>query len=221
MNRHVQAALVTLGILVMVFAVVSWMDSSRISTLNSGIESLSVQSETNRILFFYNQVFTPSEDTAFCDVLDKSATLRSDEGDLFFSKLVAYENANLLGNYNTLRQKYLLNRIELWLYTTLLTKQCKTNIVPILFFYRNKPACPQCDVQGQILESLREKCPNVKIFALSVDEGIDLVPLIEAQYGVHSVPSVVVNKKVFESLSSEEILRQEVACSDQLLVQKN
>jgi len=213
MNRYLLAASITIAILAVVFAVISFLDDSRVSILNRDIDTLNTQSESSRILFFYNQVFSPTENKAFCEVTNKSATLRSNEGDLFFSKLAEYEQANLLSNYETLKKKYILNRVELWLYTTLQVKTCDTNFVPVLFFYSTKPPCPECLVQGEILEEIRNQCPNVKVFALATDEGVDLVSLIQAQFNVAATPSVVINNKdVFSSLTPKEKILQKISC---------
>lgn len=213
MNRYLTAGIITAVILAMVFAVVWFLDDNRITVLNRDIDELSTQSESNRILFFYNQVFSPTESKEFCEVTNKSATLRSNEGDLFFSKLAEYENANLLGNYETLKKKYILNRVELWLYTSLQIKTCDSNFVPVLFFYSGKKPCSECQVQGEILEEIRNECPNVKIFALSTDEGVDLVPLIQAQFKVSGVPSLVINNKdVFTSLTPKNKLMEKIQC---------
>lgn len=213
MNRYVLAGTITLAILAVVFAVISFLDDSRISVLNRDIDELNTQSESSRLLFFYNQVFSPAENKAFCEVTNKSATLRSNEGDLFFSKLAEYEQANLLSNYETLKKKYILNRVELWLYTSLQVKTCDSNFVPVLFFYSTKPPCPECLVQGEILEEIRNECPNVKVFALATDEGIDLVSLILAQFTIAAVPSVVINNKdVFSSLTPKEAILSKIEC---------
>lgn len=213
MNRYLLAGIVTAMILALVFAMVAFLDNGRLSALNQDIDNLSLQSESNRILFFYTQVFNPQENTAFCDITNQSATLRSNQGDLLFSKLTNFEDASLLGNYSAVRQKYLLNRIELWLYTSLQNKTCGSNFVPVLFFYTTKRNCTECAVQGNILEELRNQCPNVKIFALSVDEGIDLVPLIQVQFGVTNTPALVVdNNMVFNRLTSKEEIIKNFKC---------
>ncbi|GEM_PF-1025790 len=220
MNLYFKAGVITLAVLALIFAVVWFLDDSRISSLDEDVDALALQSESNRVLFFYNQVFNPTESTAFCEVLDKSATIRSDAGDTFFSKLGAYENANLLGNYDSLKKKYLLNRIELWLYTTLLVKNCNTNIQPVLFFYRTKSACPECQVQGEILEEVRSECPNVKIFAVSVDESVDLVPLIQAQFNVVQTPALVVNNRTrFDSLTNKTTVLESIACETGVILE--
>jgi hypothetical protein len=213
MNRYLLAGIITAAILAVVFAVVSLLDDARISTLNRDIDDFGIQSESSRLLFFYNQVFSPIESKAFCEITNKSATARSNEGDLFYSKIAEYEQANLLGNYSALKKKYILNRVELWLYTTLQVKTCDSNFVPVLFFYSTKPACPECEVQGQILEEIRNECPNVKVFALATDEGIDLVSLAQAQFGISTIPSVVVNNKdVFSGLKSKQELLKDINC---------
>ncbi len=213
MNRYLLAGVITAAVLAVVFAIVLFLDDWRVNSLNQQLEELSIQSESNRVLFFYNQVFSPSENPAFCEVANKSATLRSSQGDLLFSKLSSYESANLFGDYGLLKKKYLLNRIELWLYTSLQNKTCNSNFVPILFFYRSKDPCPDCAVQGGILEELRNQCPNVKIFALATDEDIDLVPLIQAQFNVAQTPALVVNnEKVFERIADRNELRGQFNC---------
>ncbi len=213
MNRYLLAGTITIAILAVVFAVISFLDDSRVSALNRDIEELNTQSESSRILFFYNQVFSPSENKAFCNITNQSATRRSNEGDLFFSKLAEYEQANLLSNYETLKKKYILNRVELWLYTTLQVKTCDTNFVPVLFFYSTKPPCPECLVQGEILEEIRNQCPNVKVFSLATDEGVELVSLIQAQFNIATNPSVVINNKdVFSSLTPKEKILQKIEC---------
>ncbi len=213
MNRYLQAGIITLAILAVIFSVIWFLDENRLSTLSTGVENLDLQSETNRILFFYTQVFSGGQNPDFCKVIEESATLRSNEGDFFFSKITAFENANLVGNYEIVKKKYLLNRIELWLYSTQIQKNCDTNETAVLFFYSNKTPCAECNVQGEILDSLRQECPNIKVFALSVDEGVDLVPLIKAQFKATTVPSLVVNNdRVFNRLVSRDELLQNVVC---------
>lgn len=217
MDQYLKAGLVTIAILVVIFSAISVLENNRQDTLNRGIEDLTIQSETSRLLFFYSQVFSGDVNAGFCNVMKSSANLRSDEGDVFFSKLSAYENANLLGNFDSLKKKYVLNRVELWLYSTLLNQRCDTNVVSVLFFYPSKKPCPECDVQGEILDEIRTQCPNVKIFALSVDDGVDIVSLIEAQFGVSSVPSLVIqNKTVFDKLASRDDLMRHIACDANL-----
>jgi len=215
LNRYLLAGLITLAILGVVFGAVLLLDDWRVSGINKDLEDLSIQSESNRVLFFYNQVFDPAENPRFCELANSSATLRSNQGDLLFAKLENYEGASFFGSYRILRQKYLLNRIELWLFTTLQNKTCGSNFVPVLFFYESTVDCPECLVQGNILEELRNQCPNVKIFALSVDEEIDLVPLIQSQFNVSTVPSLVVdNQFVFESLTTKEEILRNIKCEE-------
>ncbi|MBU0635949.1 thioredoxin family protein [Candidatus Micrarchaeota archaeon] len=215
MNRYLEAGVITIALLAVIFSVIGLLDNSRISSLDMDVEHLNIQSESNRILFFYNQVFTPEKNPEYCEIINQSATLRSDEADFLFSRLVTFEEANLMGNYENLKKRYLLSRIELWLYTTLLADSCETNMVPILYFYTGKKTCVECSVQGGILDDLRRECPNVKIFALSVDEDIDLVPLLQAQFGVTTVPSLVINnEQVFSKLTTKEELLNIISCGE-------
>jgi Mg/Co/Ni transporter MgtE len=80
--------------------------------------------------------------------------------------------------------------------------------VPVLFFHTTKTKCPECVVQGQVLDKVREKCRNFRIITVPNDLDIEAVNLIMEQYGVVTAPSLLINneKLVWGIVSEDDII---------------
>ncbi|MDD5433300.1 MAG: hypothetical protein PHE77_01430 [Candidatus Pacebacteria bacterium] len=120
---------------------------------------------------------------------------------------------NTLGKDNPdflmLKKYYSILEIKHWLLLKKAAKDCKTNIVSIIYLYSDKKNCPSCENQGYILTTLREKYPFLRVY--SFDYNLALAPLdtIKSIYLLEpSLPITIVNDDAFYGLKSKEELEE-------------
>lgn len=120
---------------------------------------------------------------------------------------------NTLGKDNPdflmLKKYYSILEIKHWLLLKKVAKDCKTNVVSIVYFYGDKKNCSSCEDQGYILTTLREKYPFLRVY--SFDYNLALAPLdtIKSIYRLKpDLPIVVVNDDEFYGLKSKEELEE-------------
>lgn len=189
------------------------LDQQRVSVLQDRIQELEIESETSRILLFYVQVFGDSEGEV-CQVLEHNMRQQMNRGYFLLRQLRSFQEANLLADYEQTRAKYLLNNVELWLYSTLVSKRCNFEIKPILFFYKTKELCTDCIAQGEALDQIRAECPLASIYSLAEDEDLDIVSFIKNRYGIETAPAMVINNSVvLNGLQSKDKIKRLISCS--------
>lgn len=120
---------------------------------------------------------------------------------------------NSLGENNPdflmLKKYYSILEIKHWLLLKKAARDCKMNVVSIVYFYSDKKNCPNCEDQGYILTTLREKYPFLRIY--SFDYSLALVPLetIKSIYRLKpDLPVLVVNDDEYYGLKSKEELEE-------------
>ena len=120
---------------------------------------------------------------------------------------------NSLGQDNQdflmLKKYYSILEIKHWLLLKKTAKECKMNLVSIVYFYGDKKTCPFCEDQGYILTTLREKYPFLRIY--SFDYNLALAPLdtIKSIYKLKpEVPILIVNDDEMYGLKSKEELEE-------------
>ncbi|MFH0740153.1 MAG: hypothetical protein V1819_03560 [bacterium] len=112
-------------------------------------------------------------------------------------------------DYLMLKKYYSILEIKHWLLLKKVAKDCKTNVVSIVYFYGDKKACPSCENQGYILTTLREKYPFLRVY--SFDYNLALAPLntIKSIYRLEDkLPITFVNDDVFYGLKTKEELEE-------------
>jgi len=206
-------------ILVAILAVVviigiKLIDEDRLNSLSKDVRATSFESESTRLLFQYAQVVGSEDPKKLCDAIDFNTKRQMNKGYYLVTALKAYEDANLLADYEETSKNYYLSNVELWLYTTQSKNLCnQSNIVSLLFFHETKARCADCIVQGQILDKIRAECTNLRIMSLAVDQDLDIITLITSQYGVISSPALVINNKItLNGLQSESDILSHLQC---------
>ena len=207
-------------ILIMLIAilVIKFIDDYRFSSISKDINNLLIDSESSRIILMYPEIFEIKETDRekFCEYLDFNTKKQMDKGFKLVNLLKIYEESNLLADYEITRTQYFLSNVELYFYTLQSKKYCNnTNLSTILFFHYSETKCPDCIVQGQILDKIREKCKNVRIITLAVDLEISPVELLKSRYNITSAPSLVIDDKiVIRNIASEEEILKYLKCVD-------
>ena len=120
---------------------------------------------------------------------------------------------NSLGKDNPdflmLKKYYSILEIKHWLLLKKTAKECKMNLVSIVYFYNDKKNCSDCEDQGYILTTLREKYPFLRIY--SFDYSLPLAPLdtIKSIYKLKpDLPILIINDDEIYGLKSKEQLEE-------------
>ena len=133
-SPYLKAALLTLAIILLGFFFISQLDAMRASELQSSVDDLLLQSETERLLFLYAQTVDNSTGE-LCTYLSDSTRAKEDTAFALSQKIQAYESGNLLsGDYDRIRNQYYLANAGLYLDLMGAEKYCNSvNYTTVLF----------------------------------------------------------------------------------------
>jgi len=94
-----------------------------------------------------------------------------------------------------LRQKEKFNRNEVIYFTMLqnMKQWCQFNQTTLLYFYRKKEECDNCDAQSFVLTDLNKEIdPELAIFSFDSNLGLPSVNTLELFFNITSYPCIVV-----------------------------
>jgi hypothetical protein len=93
--------------------------------------------------------------------------------------------------------------LRAWIIARNIQQQCQSDIVPVLFLYSGY--CPECQGQDEILKTIKEKHPEVMVYAIDYDMKQDATDLVKAAYSISSTPSMIINHTLYGRLSEQEL----------------
>jgi hypothetical protein len=77
-----------------------------------------------------------------------------------------------------------------------LSQECNLNYTIVLFFYSNDDSCVDCEMQGYLLNYLRKKYDNIRVYSFDTDLDSPIIKSLVAIYDITGVPAVVFNEEV-------------------------
>lgn len=189
----ISAALLVAVLLLVIFSFSFLRFSDSEARINS-IESELQQSKVTQLFFD-----TFSGEEGFCDsflpVLESVSNSTFELGyrieDL--EKAEAFSDESIV-----LKNQYMLQEIELWLYVLNVKKNCiDSNFHTLLFFYTNRlGGCLDCKAQGFVLDDLKEKYGDkLWIFSFETNYDLGLVETMQKQFGVEQLPTIILDEE--------------------------
>ncbi len=112
-------------------------------------------------------------------------------------KLDYMERQSSAKDFENLKKYYALLEIKHWLAVQKNNKECKSNYVPILYFYSNTD-CDDCKLQGPLLLAQKEKNPKVMVYSFDVNSNLPATKILKGNYNVTSVPAIIIGNKKYE-----------------------
>ncbi len=200
-------------VVALIFGVVKYWDDSRLSAVQEEVRKAQEETDSTRLLFLYNQILPSNDSTEFCRLVDFNLKAQMDKGYFLIRQMREYEKANLLSSYEETRKKYYLSNFEMWLYTVQRNEACAKDRKTIaLFFTETRTFCPDCLVQGDILDNLRGACPNLSVITLATDLGLAPIDFLKSKHGITSGPVIVADGKTLKGLQNKDSLKKQLAC---------
>ncbi len=213
--RHYLMAFV-LSVLVSIsaFFIIKQIDTGQLAGLAKQVEQDSLDSESARLsLIFIESLEEGKKKDEACIALQERSSQQINQT---YGLLQALEDATktfFLADVKALRQKYFLSNAALYLDLKKMNSFCSQKNHLVFFFYNSEAPCPECDVQGKVLDALRADCPSVKTFAFPADNNLPLVELFKKTFNVNNTPFIVIDETtIFDRLVSEQELKQAVGC---------
>ncbi|MEM4554553.1 MAG: thioredoxin family protein [Candidatus Anstonellaceae archaeon] len=199
-SPYIKAALLTAALTLLGFFFISQLDAMRAEELQKSVDELIYQSESERLLFLYSQAAGNQEQ--LCLYFSSATKTRAERAYLLAEKIRQYEQSNVLNSeYEKIRNQYYLSNAALYINLKLAEKYCKEAIYPtILFFYKIYENCPDCIAQGRILDSVRQKYPQLRVFAFPYDTDLPFLEILVKQHNITTVPSLVIKDQVLVGL---------------------
>lgn len=178
---------------------------ARIAELEEGIE--------NSLLF--SMFLRTHNQSSICPVLRDQLDETAQRTYNLYGELEESRSTSVFRGYDQLRSKYFLANMRFYLMLREYSQACGDySAKPILFFYSTYNDCPSCVAQGRVLDSVREECPNAKVYAFPADvEEIAMIKTFKSYYGITQTPSLVINDRKYDSLLSKEEIKQLIECT--------
>ncbi len=193
------------------FFFMAQMETASIKRLQANLNEASVESESARLTVLLAQGFGP--DTNYCGAMHQRISAQLGRNFSILSQLETTDKELLLSDVLQLKKKYFLSNAELYYYMKQSKLVCSQKDVLALYFYFDEKQCPDCYVQGKILDSIRAKCSNFKVFSFPIDVDLGTTNFFKAMFGINSAPTIVLDDKtILTGLQSEAQIMQNFEC---------
>ncbi|PIU81998.1 hypothetical protein COS70_02265 [Candidatus Micrarchaeota archaeon CG06_land_8_20_14_3_00_50_6] len=190
LDVYVKAGIITLFVFLFGLMFVKYIDQDRLDRLNAELDKVSYGSESARLLQLYTLVFNLSQNER-CSYFGREMNQSMVRSMELASLLEKEKDNSLSGSYLNIKHKFLLTNMELYLYSRQYRASCETRMESLLYFYDGKAFCPGCLVAEGKLESLKQRCPDVRVFAFPYNSDESLLSLLVSKYGVATVPAII------------------------------
>ncbi len=110
-----------------------------------------------------------------------------------------------------LKKPYTILQVRHYLQLKEMTEMCGKGYTMVLFFYSNQPEfIGVSEEQGFVLDYLQKKysTDKIKVYSFDTDLELDLINTLKEVYGITTIPSMVINDKVYVGFHDKEELEQ-------------
>jgi len=128
------------------------------------------------------------------------------------SKIAYMENQ--LGATNKkvieLKEYYSLLEIKHWMLLKKIQSECNQDFNLILYFYSNNGDCLSCEQQGFILNYIKKKHENTKIYSFDINNKNSALSTLKLLYNITGTPSLVINDRPFSGFKETKDIEKEL-----------
>ena len=195
-RKYVWAFVITLAIFLSVTTVSNYFDARRVDEIRSIDASISLDILSSETQFDLLKQ-TPCEflgDSSLSQELDELGTRLS-----YLESTRGADDRQVVG----LKLNYLLLEIKDYLLMQSMAEKCKDKPIFVLYFYSNKGDCSDCRYMGDVLTSLRETYPALRVYSFDYNTEMSAVKTLEGIYKVKAeFPALVIHGKPVYGLKS-------------------
>ena len=201
-KKYVIVLLITIGIFITIFYISNYITNKRFTYLKETQDQIAMDILSSEIQFNLLE-------RKQCE--DVGNSVLSDELGELGSRLAFTERQ--LGTDDKqvidLKRYYSLLQIKDYLLMLSLAEKCHTHPVFVLYFYSNADSCTDCIKENYVVDTLRDKYPDLRIYSFDYDLDLAAKKTLASIYRVHNtLPALVINKTVFSGFKSLEAIEK-------------
>jgi len=178
------------------------------SSIDSELRQIQLENQFESL--FYDLVDDPN---AYCEGRSVQVALTTKRLELLDRELRA-QKESFLGDYVPTKKSFLMTNLLLYYNVVKLNNECQSSIKPIIYFYAEDKSCEiECTTIESQLERLKEKCPDVRVFAFPFnwDEFV-FSKIIENEFNVKKAGTIIVDGRKFDSIQKQNVLEEALGC---------
>lgn len=189
---YLQAFLLSAATLVLLIWFSSYFQEARSTEIDDQLQEFRQNINEGRLFSTFSATLGHQLD---CPTYEKLVNLTKTRASQLGRDVAQLEQSDGLAQLFVQRYKkeYTIQLLESWLYHTQFQSKCENAPRSILYFYTNRSLnCIDCLAQGRVLDQF-ESNPNVVVYAVEANLGLDFVELLKQQYQVSDYPSMVLD----------------------------
>ncbi len=194
-----KALLLTLFIFILGVLLGYYLESHKISEVESQQKQIEIQWADARLQNSYYQLMTPTSE--FCEIAIDENLKFADKVYQEGIRIEEYEKTNRLHEELLYEKKrYALLKIEFWMNSIFLKQKCKASYTNLVYLFKNKPNTiekTRQDIQSVVLRDLKEKYgPDLMLIPFPVDLDLAVINMVKETYNITSSPTILINEKI-------------------------
>lgn len=146
------------------------------------------------------------------------STLSSEMSELGNKLEWSQKNIGNTDEVNYLRKYYSLLEIKDYLLMKKISSRCGVKSAFVLYFYTTAQNCSECEKQGIVLSSLRERYPELRVYSFDFSTDLSAVKAMLDIYKIKdtALPAVVIDDERLTGFQSVEALESRIKQSFKL-----
>ena len=209
-KRYVVVFFITLGLFLTAVYISDYFSSRKLNQLQGIQDKISID-----ILSSETQYSLLSE----LSCKNVSDTILSGELSELGNKLEwSQKNMGATDEVLSLQKYYSLLQIKDYLLMKKISSRCGVKSAFILYFYTTAQNCSECEKQGIVLSSLREKYPELRVYSFDFDTDLSAVKAMLNIYKIKdtALPAVVVDDELLTGFQDADNLEARIKQSFKL-----
>lgn len=141
-----------------------------------------------------------------CQDVDNSI-LSQEIADLASKINYSEQNVGNQEEVQLLKKQYSILQVKDFLLSKRIRERCGEQTNTIFYFYGNTETCTECVKQSYVLDAIRAKYPEVRVYSFDYNLDLSTVKALTSIYKIqNSLPGLVVNGKTMSGFKSVEEL---------------
>lgn len=200
--RYVFAAVLTILIFTLGVLFSNLMDGARYSSLQKEIQQDNIEIESRQLQLSYLR----SDNFETCRGLEAGLQDVVDSYNNRLDNIENYEETSFFrsDDFESMKKLYILSGLRYWMFADELKKQCDYDVDTILYFTTQIGAadnCEACGYTGEQLSLLKQQYgEDLLVFTVPTEFENSFVDILQSQYNVTEIPTVIVNENTNKSL---------------------
>lgn len=200
-QKYIVVFLITCGIFASGWYLSSYINNKKINQIKDIQNKIAVDILSSETQFALLEELS-------CQDVDNSI-LSKEIADLAGKISYSEQNVGNQSEVQLLKKQYTILQVKDFLLSKRIRERCGEKTNTIFYFYGNKDACVDCEKQSYVLDALREKYPDVRIYSFDANLDLSTIRALTSIYKIRgTLPELVVNGKTVSGFQTVEAIEK-------------